>query len=142
MTTPDRSVTSSTTGETNSVRGGWAFGIISVVTVAIVLIVYWAIATYDTPAEATALVAAVVGPLAGLGAAAFGVQLQATAKQETARTKDEANTLASALDQELDALSAGAGGTAVRGGRDDDGDGRDTVARLDDIRRRLWELGR
>lgn len=74
-------------GKTKSLNGA-AVAIVLGVALVILLIAYWTINRYAEAADVAAILAAVVGPLAGLGAAAFGIQLQATAKAETRITKE------------------------------------------------------
>lgn len=49
---------------------------------------------YETAADAVSVLTVVVGPLAGIAAAAFGVKLSADAKNETKDVKQEAGAAA------------------------------------------------
>ncbi|MDQ4144217.1 MAG: hypothetical protein M3198_10835 [Actinomycetota bacterium] len=64
--------------------------------------------------EAAAVLAAVIGPLAGIGAAAFGVRLSAQAREETRNVKQQTGQVASMIDSVLPDLIAGAAGASTR----------------------------
>lgn len=71
--------------------------VVVAVVLAVTYLATYAMRKYATAAEAATLLAVIVGPLVGLGAAAFGIKLSADAKAETARTKDETADAAAEL---------------------------------------------
>jgi hypothetical protein len=74
---------------------GWpAVLIVLIVASAIASIAIATIHAYQHSKDVAAVLAVVVSPLAGVGAAAFGVKLSADAKAETHRVKTEASNIA------------------------------------------------
>ncbi len=74
--------------------GGAAVAIVPLGIVAIVWLTTIVIDTYDTAGDAVSVVSVVVGPLAGVAAAAFGMKLSIDAKNETKEVKQEAGAVA------------------------------------------------
>lgn len=73
--------------------GGWHFAIVLSVLAALVFIVWYVIDTSDTENDAKTLLAILITPVAGIGAAAFGVKLTADAnagKEEAEKAKEVA----------------------------------------------------
>ncbi len=121
---------------------GWTFATVGVLTIAIVAISWMVIDRFDTAADVVAILAALIGPLAGIGAAAFGVKLSTEAKsQATAatedrdRVKDATSVLADDLDRILD-------NTRNEAVRDTTGTAAVDVAGIERIASRLRDLGR
>jgi methylthioribose-1-phosphate isomerase len=96
---------------TPGVTGTAAVLVVGIVTIAIAAIVIVTIDRYEDSADAVAVLTAVVAPLAGLGAAAFGVRLQISAKEQTAKAK---GTAQEAADVVAEATRVGA--VETRGG--------------------------
>lgn len=90
---------------TSSVTGAHAAVMVLGLGLIIMTIVLAVISKYPAK-DAVTVLTAVIGPLVGLGAAAFGVSLQATAKAETAATKEKAAKVSKALDDALTPDSA------------------------------------
>lgn len=118
---------------------GWAFGIILTLAIAVVAVAGIAMATYSKAADAVTVLAAVLGPLSGIGAAAFGVKLSSDSKAEAkAAAESEAATKAGVASAADDlARAALPNGIEVRGGRDA---APEAVTDLDQIQARLREL--
>lgn len=75
---------------TPGVAGRWAFAIVATVCFTVLGLTWITTRAYEDGTVVTALLAAILGPLAGVGAAAFGVQLQATAKAGKQEAEQEA----------------------------------------------------
>jgi len=77
-----------------AVTGKAAVAVIALVAMAILIVSVIAIRSFKDAGDVASVMAATVGPLAGLGAAAFGVQLHASAKAETSNIKGKAESIA------------------------------------------------
>jgi hypothetical protein len=110
---------------------GWP-GVVVVIIVAVVIawITIKTIDKYSDSKDVAAVLAVVITPLAGVGAAAFGIKLSADAKAETKRVKKEARNIAAKANR----LRGGAG-LEVR----EKETGRDPLAEIEDDLRRLGE---
>lgn len=103
-------------------RDGWAatrltswsdVAVIAVVVAGIGWVSAAAISSYEA-GEAAAVLAAVIGPLVGVGAAAFGVHWSAQAREETRNVKQQTGQVASMIDSVLPDLMAGTTGASAR----------------------------
>lgn len=74
---------------------GWpGFAVVLIVTVAVVFIALRTMNKYTEAKDVVAVLGAIVSPLAGIGAAAFGIKLSSDAKAETKEVKKKASDLA------------------------------------------------
>lgn len=119
-------------GTDNSSRTvGWTgVVVVFIVTLAVVAITSKTIDRYTEANDVAVVLAAVISPLAGLGAAVFGVKLSADSKAEKNEVKAEASSFADRL-ADLRGGDGGEGLTAQGGGRDD------ALRRLESDLRRL-----
>ncbi len=87
--------------------------VIAVVVAGIGWVSATAISSYEA-GEAAAVLAAVIGPLSGIGAAAFGIRLSAQAREEARNVKQQTGQVASMIDSVLPDLIAGTAGASAR----------------------------
>lgn len=80
----------SETARTTTALNGAAVAIVTVVVLAYTALTIVAMRTYDDAKDVVAVLGVVVGPLAGIAAAAFGIKLSADAKAEAKDAKAEA----------------------------------------------------
>ncbi len=117
-------------GETNSQKLGWTGVVVVLIVVgAVVWLTSKAMSTYPNAKDAAAVLAVVISPLVGVGAATFGIKQSAESKAETKRVKKEAGGLADKLKGLI------GGGIEVRGGDAN----RDPLAEVEAELRRLAE---
>jgi hypothetical protein len=115
---------------------GWAgVAVVAIVTLGVVFLTIKAIDRYPEAKDVAAVLAVVISPLAGVGAAAFGIKQSADAKAETKKVKSQAGSLA---DRIRDVVT-GDGGQEVRAA-DAGGDGGRLA--LDQIEAELRRLAR
>lgn len=112
---------------------GWPnVAVVAIAIVAVVVIVFKAMNEYQDSKDVVAVLTAVLGPLAGIAAAAFGIKQSSDAKAETKRVKDGARALA-------DKAAARGGGHEFRGAADLGGGEAGLLADLQADLRRLAE---
>lgn len=117
--------------ETERPAVGWpSVVIVGIAVVAVVAVVFKAMDKYEEAKDAVALLSGVIGPLAGIAAAAFGIKQSSDAKAETKQVKSNARSLADRADR------LRSGGHEVRGVA---GGGDDLLAELQADLRRLAE---
>lgn len=112
---------------------GWAgVAVVAIVTLGVVFLTVKAIGEYEEAKDVVAVLGAVISPLAGVGAAAFGIKQSADAKSETEKVKSEAGSLA---DRVRDVVTGG--GQEVRAAGAAGGGGHPTLERIEADLRRL-----
>lgn len=118
--------------ESGSKSLGWSgVVVVAIVTLAVVLLTLKTIDRYKDAKDVAAVLAVVISPLAGVGAAAFGIKQSAEAKAETKKVKNEAVSVA---DRVRDAVTGR--GEELRGAAGAD-EGDLTLRQIEDDLRRL-----
>lgn len=117
--------------KSGGVSGGAAVAIVALGIAAIVWLTTIVIDKYDTAGDAVSVLSVVIGPLAGVAAAAFGVKLSIDAKKETKEVKDEAGAIA----DDVRNLVTDVG--SQRGLTDAGAPGAETLAQVEQRLRRL-----